>query len=62
MRPVKRSVNGPCCLAKGRGSSMRPVKRVPLGAAAGVFTVAGSQAADLPTNAQPVEYVRAPGA
>jgi hypothetical protein len=39
---------------------MRPVKRVLLGSAAGIFTVAGAQAADLPTKAQPVEYVRAP--
>jgi hypothetical protein len=42
---------------------MRPVKssvkRVLLGSAAGIFTVAGAQAADLPTKAQPVEYVRA---
>jgi hypothetical protein len=38
------------------------VKRVLLGSAAGIFTVAGAQAADLPTKAQPVEYVRAPGA
>jgi hypothetical protein len=38
---------------------MKPVKRVLLGSAAGIFTVAGAQAADLPTKAQPVEYVRA---
>jgi hypothetical protein len=38
---------------------MSPVKRVLLGSAAGIFTVAGAQAADLPTKAQPVEYVRA---
>jgi hypothetical protein len=38
---------------------MRPVKRVLLGSAAGIFTVTGAQAADLPTKAQPVEYVRA---
>jgi hypothetical protein len=42
---------------------MRPVKssvkRVLLGSAAGIFTVAGAQAADLPTKAQPVEYVKA---
>jgi Porin subfamily len=37
---------------------MRPVKRVLLGSAAGVFAVAGAQAADLPVKAQPVEYVR----
>jgi hypothetical protein len=30
-----------------------------LGSAAGIFTVAGAQAADLPTKAQPVEYVKA---
>jgi hypothetical protein len=42
----------------GRGK-MRPVKRVLLGSAAGIFTVAGAQAADLPTKTQPVEYVRA---
>jgi hypothetical protein len=39
---------------------MRSVKRVLLGPAAGIFTVAGAQPADLPTKAQPVEYVRAP--
>jgi Porin subfamily len=38
---------------------MKPVKRVLLGSAAGIFTVAGAQAADLPTKAQPVEYVKA---
>jgi hypothetical protein len=38
---------------------MRPIKRVLLGSAAGIFTVAGAQAADLPTKAQPVEYVKA---
>ncbi len=38
---------------------MRPVKRVLLGSAAGIFTIAGAQAADLPTKAQPVEYVKA---
>jgi Porin subfamily len=37
----------------------RSVKRVLLGSAAGIFTVAGAQAADLPTKAQPVEYVKA---
>jgi len=37
---------------------MRPVKRVLLGSAAGVFAVAGAQAADLPVKAKPVEYVR----
>jgi hypothetical protein len=43
----------------GRGN-MRPVMRVLLGSAAAIFTVSGAQAADLPTKAQPVEYVRAP--
>jgi hypothetical protein len=38
---------------------MRRVKGVLLGSAAGIFTVGGAQAADLPTKAQPVEYVRA---
>jgi Porin subfamily len=38
---------------------MRPVKRVLLGSAASIFTVASAQAADLPTKAQPVEYVKA---
>jgi Porin subfamily len=40
---------------------MRPVKRVLLGSVAGIFAVAGAQAADvdLPTKAKPVEYVRA---
>src|SRR5712692_4352768 len=37
---------------------MRPVKRVLLGSAAGVFAVAGAQAADLPVKAKPVEYVK----
>jgi porin-like protein len=37
---------------------MRPVKRVLLGSAAGVFAVAGAQAADLAVKAKPVEYVR----
>jgi hypothetical protein len=58
MRPVNRSVNGPCCLAKGR----RPVKHVLVGSAAAIFTVVGAQAVDPPTKAQPLEYVRAPGA
>jgi Porin subfamily len=38
---------------------MRPMKRVLLGSAAGIFTVSGVQAADLPTKAQPVEYLKA---
>src|SRR2546428_1221448 len=38
---------------------MRPVKRILLGSAAGVFAVAGAQAADLAVKAKPVEYVRA---
>jgi hypothetical protein len=38
---------------------MKPVQRVLLGSA-GIFTVAGAQAADLPAKAKPVEYVRAP--
>jgi Porin subfamily len=37
---------------------MGPAKRVLLGSAAGVFAVAGAQAADLPVKAKPVEYVR----
>jgi hypothetical protein len=37
---------------------MGQVKRVLLGSAAGVFAVAGAQAADLPVKAKPVEYVR----
>src|SRR5260221_7309308 len=37
---------------------MGPVKRVLLGSAAGVFAVAGAQAADLAVKAKPVEYVR----
>jgi hypothetical protein len=59
MRPVNRSVNGPCCLAKG---IRRPVKRVLVGSAAALFTVVGAQAVDPPTKAQPLEYVMAPGA
>jgi hypothetical protein len=39
---------------------MRPVKRILLGSAAGI-SAAGAQAADLPTKAQPVEYVKARG-
>jgi hypothetical protein len=38
---------------------MKPVKRALLGSAAGIFTVAAAQAADLPTKAQPVEYLKA---
>src|SRR6266481_4379784 len=41
----------------GRGN-MGPVKRVLLGSAAGIFAVAGAQAADLPVKAKPVEYVK----
>src|SRR6266404_2526827 len=41
----------------GRGN-MGPVKRVLLGSAAGVFAVAGAQAADLAVKAKPVEYVK----
>src|SRR5262252_6643663 len=41
----------------GRGT-MRPMKRVLLGSAAGIFTVSGAQAADLPVKAAPVEYIR----
>src|SRR6266478_5813745 len=41
----------------GRGN-MGPVKRVLLGSAAGVFAVAGAQAADLEVKAKPVEYVK----
>src|SRR5215467_10744704 len=37
---------------------MRPVKRVLLGSAAGVFAVVGAQAADLAVKAKPVEYVK----
>jgi hypothetical protein len=37
---------------------MAPVKRVLLGSAAGVFAVAGAQAADLAVKAKPVEYVK----
>ncbi|HMA71281.1 MAG TPA: porin [Xanthobacteraceae bacterium] len=37
---------------------MGPVKRVLLGSTAGIFAVAGAQAADLPVKAAPVEYVR----
>jgi hypothetical protein len=38
---------------------MRPLTRV--GSAAGIFTEGSAQAADLPTKAQPVEYVKARG-
>jgi hypothetical protein len=37
---------------------MGSVKRVLLGSAAGIFAVAGAQAADLPVKAKPVEYVK----
>jgi Porin subfamily len=37
---------------------MRPVKQVLLGSAAGLFAVAGAQAADLAVKAAPVEYVK----
>src|SRR5262245_35078740 len=38
--------------------SMRVVKSLLLGSAAGVVAVAGAQAADLPVKAKPVEYVK----
>jgi hypothetical protein len=37
---------------------MRPVRCVLLGSAAGIYTVAAAQAADLPRKAEPVEYLR----
>jgi hypothetical protein len=37
---------------------MRPVRQVLLGSAAGLFAVAGAQAADLAVKAKPVEYVK----
>jgi Porin subfamily len=37
---------------------MRPVRRVLLGSAAGIYTVAAAHAADLPRKAEPVEYLR----
>jgi hypothetical protein len=37
---------------------MGSIKRVLLGSAAGIFAVAGAQAADLPVKAKPVEYVK----
>src|SRR5215475_2615079 len=37
---------------------MKAVKHVLLGSAAGVFAVAGAQAADLAVKAKPVEYVK----
>src|SRR5579864_7167812 len=40
------------------GSTMRMVKSLLLGSAAGLVAVAGAQAADLPVKAKPVEYVR----
>src|SRR5215467_474177 len=40
------------------GSSMRMVKSLLLGSAAGLVAVAGAQAADLPVKAKPVEYVK----
>src|SRR5579864_4173802 len=40
------------------GSTMRMVKSLLLGSAAGFVAVAGAQAADLPVKAKPVEYVR----
>jgi hypothetical protein len=38
---------------------MKPVRRFLLGWA-GIFTVAGAQAADLPAKAQPIDDVKAP--
>src|SRR5215471_7156748 len=40
------------------GSTMRMVKSLLLGSAAGLVAVAGAQAADLPVKAKPVEYVK----
>src|SRR5215831_13135654 len=40
------------------GSSMKMVKSLLLGSAAGLVAVAGAQAADLPVKAKPVEYVK----
>src|ERR1700704_3044049 len=43
--------------AKG-GDTMRALKGILLGSAAGLVAVAGAQAADLPVKAKPVEYVK----
>src|SRR6195256_2087998 len=40
------------------GLSMRMIKTLLLGSAAGLVAVAGAQAADLPVKAKPVEYVK----
>ena len=40
------------------GHKMKSVKSLLLGAAAGLFAVAGAQAADLPVKAKPVQYVK----
>src|SRR5258707_2316545 len=40
------------------GLSMRMIKSLLLGSAAGLVAVAGAQAADLPVKAKPVEYVK----
>src|SRR5215468_8303713 len=41
-----------------QGASMKTMKRLLLGSAAGFVAVAGAQAADLPVKAKPVEYVK----
>src|SRR5262249_4629192 len=41
-----------------QGGSMKTMKRLLLGSAAGLVVVAGAQAADLPVKAKPVEYVK----
>src|SRR3979411_414482 len=40
------------------GLSMRMIKSLLLGSAAGLVAVSGAQAADLPVKAKPVEYVK----
>src|SRR5215470_13565220 len=49
---------GPPGRVTWRFRNMRMAKRLLLGSAAGVVAVGGTQAADLPVKARPVEYVK----
>src|SRR5215510_10731066 len=52
------TIQGLRAFTQSLGGEIMTVKRVLLGSAAGVFAVAGAQAADLPVKAKPVEYVK----
>src|SRR5277367_4906870 len=43
---------------RGRGGKMKSVRCLLMGSAAGLMAVSAAQAADLPINAAPVEYVK----